>query len=201
VVITKYSLTFPIFRDILLFLAFWWPMRGTWGPQTNICQFVCVVGRLCKQKEFCSTCIIENIVWMTNLEMYLDAQTMNPTHFCPIQGFSSTEICQFWIKCFGTLLRLPPPALCPMSQLWSMVSPKVPTILMTPYSYPMGHHRHSFVSKNGEKWLKNMFLMMLINIIYYSRHKYAVWANEWCSDIIWYHPSCLLHSWTDIVTL
>jgi hypothetical protein len=35
---------------------------------------------------------------MTNLEMYLEAQTMNPTHFCPVQGFSSTEICQFWVK-------------------------------------------------------------------------------------------------------
>jgi hypothetical protein len=42
------------------------------------------LGRLCKQKEFYSTCIIENIVQMTNLEMYLDAHTMNPTHFCPI---------------------------------------------------------------------------------------------------------------------
>jgi hypothetical protein len=35
---------------------------------------------------------------MTNLEMYLDAQTTNPTHFCLIQEFSSTEICQFWVK-------------------------------------------------------------------------------------------------------
>jgi hypothetical protein len=56
------------------------------------------LGRLCKQEEFYSTCIIENIVRMTNLEMYLDAQTMNPTHFFPVQGFSSTEICQFWVK-------------------------------------------------------------------------------------------------------
>jgi hypothetical protein len=30
--------------------------------------------------------------------MYLDVQTMNPTHFCPVQGFSSTEICQFQFK-------------------------------------------------------------------------------------------------------
>ena len=58
----------------------------------------CTIGRLCKQKEFYSTCIIENIVRMTNLERYLNAQTMNPTHFCPVQVFSSTEICQFWVK-------------------------------------------------------------------------------------------------------
>jgi hypothetical protein len=56
------------------------------------------LGRLCKQKEFYSTCIMENIVRMTNLEMYLDAQTMIPTHFCPVQGFPNTEICQFWVK-------------------------------------------------------------------------------------------------------
>jgi hypothetical protein len=56
------------------------------------------LGRLFKQMEFYSTCIIENIVWMTNFDMYLDVQTMNPTHFCPVQGFSSTEICQFWVK-------------------------------------------------------------------------------------------------------
>jgi hypothetical protein len=35
-----------------------------------------------------------------------------------------------------------------------MVSPKVPTTLMAPYSYPMGHHSHSFARKNGRKRLK-----------------------------------------------
>jgi hypothetical protein len=38
-----------------------------------------------------------------------------------------------------------------------MVSPKVPTILMTPYNYPMCHYSHSFISKNGGKWLKTGF--------------------------------------------
>jgi hypothetical protein len=35
--------------------------------------------------------------------------------------------------------------------IYAMVSPKVPTNLVTPYSYPMGHHSHSFVNKNGWK--------------------------------------------------
>ena len=61
---------------------------------------------------------------------------------------------------------------------YPMLSPKVPTTLMTPYSYPMGHHSHSFVSKNGQKWLKNMFLMMLINLTYYSTHKYVLWDTN-----------------------
>jgi hypothetical protein len=37
---------------------------------------------------------------------------------------------------------------------YPMVSPKMPTTLMTLYSYPMGHHSHSFVSRNRRKWLK-----------------------------------------------
>ena len=40
---------------------------------------------------------------------------------------------------------------------YHMVSPKVSTTLVTPYSYPMSHHNHSFVSKNGRKWLKTGF--------------------------------------------
>jgi hypothetical protein len=44
---------------------------------------------------------------------------------------------------------------------YSMVSPKVPTALVTPNSYPMGHHIHSFVSKNGWKWLKIGFWQYL----------------------------------------
>jgi hypothetical protein len=38
-----------------------------------------------------------------------------------------------------------------------MVSPSMPTTLMTLYSYPEGHHSHSFVSKNGRKQLKTGF--------------------------------------------
>ena len=37
---------------------------------------------------------------------------------------------------------------------YPMVSPKVPTTLMTTYDYPMGHHSHSFVGKNSQKGLK-----------------------------------------------
>ena len=38
-----------------------------------------------------------------------------------------------------------------------MLSPKVPTTLMTPYSYPMSHLSQSFVRKNGLKRLKTGF--------------------------------------------
>jgi hypothetical protein len=40
---------------------------------------------------------------------------------------------------------------------YPMVSPKAPTTIMTPYTYPMSHHSHSFVSQNGRKWLKTSF--------------------------------------------
>jgi hypothetical protein len=38
-----------------------------------------------------------------------------------------------------------------------MVLLEVSATLMTPYSYPMGHHGHSFVSKNGQKQSKTGF--------------------------------------------
>jgi hypothetical protein len=41
--------------------------------------------------------------------------------------------------------------------IYPLVSPKVPTTLMTPNSYPMGHYNHSFVSKNGQKLFKTGF--------------------------------------------
>jgi hypothetical protein len=40
---------------------------------------------------------------------------------------------------------------------YPIVLPKMPTTLVTPYSYPIGHHSHSFVSKNGQKQLKTGF--------------------------------------------
>jgi hypothetical protein len=40
---------------------------------------------------------------------------------------------------------------------YHMVSAKVSTTIVIPYSYPMGHHSHSFVSKKGLKWLKTGF--------------------------------------------
>jgi hypothetical protein len=81
-----------------------------------------------------------------------------------------------------------------------MVSHKVPATLMTPYSYPMGHHSHSFVSKNSRKRFKKHVLDNAYSITSYSIHKYVLWSNEWCSIILWYHTRCLLHSWPDIVT-
>jgi hypothetical protein len=40
---------------------------------------------------------------------------------------------------------------------YPMVLPKVPATLKTLHNYPMGNHSHSFVSKNGQKWLKTVF--------------------------------------------
>jgi hypothetical protein len=40
---------------------------------------------------------------------------------------------------------------------YPLVSPKVPTTIMTPNSYPMGHYNHSFVSKNGQELFKTGF--------------------------------------------
>jgi hypothetical protein len=70
----------------------------------------------------------------------------------------------------------------------------VPTKRVTPYSYPMGHHSHSFVIKNRRKWFKT-------SLSFYFIHKSVLWANKWCSIILWYHRRCLLHSWPYIVTL
>jgi hypothetical protein len=38
-----------------------------------------------------------------------------------------------------------------------MISPKVPNTLLTPSSYHMGHHSHSFVSKNDQNSSKQVF--------------------------------------------
>ena len=51
---------------------------------------------------------------------------------------------------------------------YPMVTYKVPTTLMTPYSYPKDHLSHSFMYKNGQKRLKKRFLMMLTSITFYS---------------------------------
>ena len=81
-----------------------------------------------------------------------------------------------------------------------MVSPKVPTTLVTQYSYPMGHHSHSFVNKNGLKLLKTGFWgYYLHNLLFYTQ--ICLWANRWYSVILWYHPKCLLHLWPQISTL
>jgi hypothetical protein len=55
--------------------------------------------------------------------------------------------------------------ICSMGQQmvfnYPMVSPKVPTTLITLYSYPKGHHSHSFVTRNSQKWLKIVFWQYL----------------------------------------
>jgi hypothetical protein len=84
---------------------------------------------------------------------------------------------------------------------YPMVSPKVPTTFINLFDYPIGYHRHSFVSKNGWKLLKNLFSMMLTSITSFSTHKYVLWANTLWSITLWYHPRCLLQSWPHIVTL
>jgi hypothetical protein len=95
--------------------------------------------------------------------------------------------------------------ICSMGQQvvfnYPMLSPKMPTTLVTPNSYPMGHYSLSLVSKNGRKRLKTGFLMILTSITSYSTHKSVLWANECCSIILWYHPRCLLQSWPHLVTL
>jgi hypothetical protein len=51
---------------------------------------------------------------------------------------------------------------------YPMLSPKVPTSLITRSSYPMGHHNHSYVSKIGQKQLKTGFWWYLPVILYTS---------------------------------
>ena len=42
-----------------------------------------------------------------------------------------------------------------------MSSPMVAPTLMTPHSYPIGHHSYSSVTKNGKKLFKNMFFLLM----------------------------------------
>jgi hypothetical protein len=81
-----------------------------------------------------------------------------------------------------------------------MLSPKVPTTLLTTNKYPMGHHSHPFVRKNGKNGWKQVFYDTYLHNSY-STHNSVIWANEWYSIILGYHPRCLLHSWPHIVTL
>jgi hypothetical protein len=84
-----------------------------------------------------------------------------------------------WKTCFGDVYLH---NLLFYTQIWfkgqqvvfnyPMVTYKVPTTLMTPYSYPKDHLSHSFMYKNGQKRLKKRFLMMLTSITFYSTHKY-----------------------------
>jgi hypothetical protein len=57
---------------------------------------------------------------------------------------------------------------------YPMVSLKVPTRLMTPYNYSMDHHRYSFLSQNGRKWLENKFLVMLTSVTSFYRQIYCM---------------------------
>jgi hypothetical protein len=94
--------------------------------------------------------------------------------------------------------------ICSLSQWvvfnYPLVSPKVLTTLRTLHSYPIAHHSHSFVNKNGRK-RSNRFLMSLTSQTSYSTHKFVLWFNGWCSNILWYHPRWLLYSWPHRVTL
>jgi hypothetical protein len=64
--------------------------------------------------------------------------------------------------------------ICSMGQQvvfnYPIVSPEMPTMLTTLYSYLMGHHSHSFVIKNDWKWLKTVFdNTYLHNLLFYTQ--------------------------------
>jgi hypothetical protein len=62
---------------------------------------------------------------------------------------------------------------------YSMISPMVPFTHKIPYSYSMGHHDRLFVTRNGQKLLKNMFLANFTSITSYPTHNIVSWANKW----------------------
>jgi hypothetical protein len=85
-------------------------------------------------------------------------------------------------------------------QIYPIMSLKVSNTLMTPYSYPIGHHSHSFVSKKGWKWFKKVFDS--------TYHHKLLFYTQVCSmgqqvvfNYSWYHPRCLLNLFPQIVTL
>ena len=57
-----------------------------------------------------------------------------------------------------------------------MIPPKAPLTLMTPYSYPMGHYSHSFVSKNGQKWFNHLRPFSLTNKWLWCPIEYSFWV-------------------------
>jgi hypothetical protein len=48
--------------------------------------------------------------------------------------------------------------------------------------------------KIAQKKDENRFLMISTSKTSYSKLKYVIWANKWCSIILGYHQKCLLHS-------
>jgi hypothetical protein len=67
---------------------------------------------------------------------------------------------------------------------YPMVSPKVPTTLMTLYSYPMGHHGPLICEPKLLKTVENKSLTILTSTTSYSIHKYVLWVKKWCSIIL-----------------
>ena len=49
--------------------------------------------------------------------------------------------------------------------------------------------------------VENKLLTILTSLTSYSTHKSILWANEWYSIILWFHPRCLPHLWPQITTL
>jgi hypothetical protein len=72
---------------------------------------------------------------------------------------------------------------------YPILSPKVPTALITPYRY---------VSKNGRKQFKTGFCRYLHNPFFHTQ--ICSLGRKWCSTLLWYHLRCLLHLWPQIVT-
>jgi hypothetical protein len=66
-----------------------------------------------------------------------------------------------------------------MVSSYPMISPMVPFAQKTPCSFPLGHHGRSFVTKYGQKLLKNMFLAIFTSVTSYATHNIVSWANEW----------------------
>jgi hypothetical protein len=54
------------------------------------------------------------------------------------------------------------------------ISPEVPFSLETPYNYPVSNHGHSFVTRNGQKQLKNKFLRFFTSATSYSTHNFIL---------------------------
>jgi hypothetical protein len=55
-----------------------------------------------------------------------------------------------------------------------MISPMAPFTLMTANSYSMGLDSHSSMTKNSQKFLKNMFLVILSSKTSYSTYNIVI---------------------------
>jgi hypothetical protein len=61
-----------------------------------------------------------------------------------------------------------------MVSSYIMISPMVPFTLLRPYSYPLGHHGHSFVTKNGPKIVEKQVFgnSNPLDLLFYPYHSF-----------------------------